>query len=399
MPRLSSLLALAAVPLVLAHSNHQTADLTAEEIANKDAWFSKYGKTGDLSFTGVTSFAHLPHVRCLDEPGQELDVAIIGMPFDSAVSFRPGARFGPFGIRSGSRRQTKIRGYSSVTGINPYQSGYSVIDCGDVPISPFDPSIAIPQVADAYASLLSRKVPNATAFEGLGFAKGLDGELHPRVISLGGDHTIVLPILESLHSVYGPISVIHFDAHIDTWNPKRYMGSLSPQADINHGTFFWHAYEKGFIKPGANIHAGIRTRFSGPEDLQDDVTAGFDLIHTYDLDDMGLEGITRKIKSRVGNGPVYISLDIDVADPSAAPATGTPESGGWSSRELRRIVQSMKGLNIVGMDIVEVAPAYDTNAELTSILAADLVYDFLNVLAGGVDGRQIQEKTAVHEEL
>lgn len=101
MPRLSSLLALAAVPLVLAHGNHQTADLTAEEIANKDAWFSKYGKTGDLSFTGVTSFAHLPHVRCLDEPGQELDVAIIGMPFDSAVSFRPGARFGPFGIRSG----------------------------------------------------------------------------------------------------------------------------------------------------------------------------------------------------------------------------------------------------------------------------------------------------------
>jgi len=221
MTKLSSLLSfLALTPLIV--SAHTTADHnpTDEETsaAASDAWYSKYGQTGDLSFTGVTSFAHLPHIRCLDNPSAELDVAIIGMPFDSAVSFRPGARFGPFGIRSGesragitairlsvrhtntppppcgptgSRRQTKIRGYSSTTGLNPYQSGYSVIDCGDVPISPFDPSIAIPQVQAAYASLLSRKVANASAFQGLGFAEGLDGRLHPRIISLGGDHTIV----------------------------------------------------------------------------------------------------------------------------------------------------------------------------------------------------------------
>jgi len=221
MTKLSSLLSfLALTPLIV--SAHTTADHTPTDEETSatatDAWYSKYGQTGDLSFTGVTSFAHLPHIRCLDNPSAELDVAIIGMPFDSAVSFRPGARFGPFGIRSGesragitairlsvrhtntppppcgptgSRRQTKIRGYSSTTGLNPYQSGYSVIDCGDVPISPFDPSIAIPQVQAAYASLLSRKVANASAFQGLGFAEGLDGRLHPRIISLGGDHTIV----------------------------------------------------------------------------------------------------------------------------------------------------------------------------------------------------------------
>ena len=134
--------------------------------------------------------------------------------------------------------------------------------------------------------------------------------------------------MEAVHETYGPVSVIHFDAHIDTWNPNRYMGQVSLTSNVNHGTFFWAAYEQGFIRPNSSIHAGIRTRFAGPQDLDDDVTAGFDLVHTMDVDDYGVDWIARKIKERIGSNPVVISLDVDVMDPSFVPATGTPESGG-----------------------------------------------------------------------
>ena len=205
--------------------------------------------------------------------------------------------------------------------INPYTSGLDMLDCGDVPVTPFDGASAIRQVKAAYRSALRHPVTNPAEFERLNVQKGLDGKYHPRIVALGGDHTIVLPILDAVHEVYGPVSVIHFDAHIDTWNPNRYVGSVSAQSDINHGTFFWAAYEQGFIKPNSSIHAGIRTRFSGPEDLDDDVTAGFDLIHTMDVDDHGVEWIAEKIKQRIGNGPVVISLDVDVMDPAYMPAS------------------------------------------------------------------------------
>ena len=127
--------------------------------------------------------------------------------------------------------------------------------------------------------------------------------------------------------MYGPLSIIHFDAHIDTWNPTRYYGSISLQSQLNHGTFFWHAHEAGYIKPNSSIHAGIRTRFSGPVDLDDDLTAGFELIHTFDLDDHGLAWIVHKIKSRVGDAPVVISLDVDVMDPAYVPASEHMSNG------------------------------------------------------------------------
>lgn len=204
----------------------------------------------------------------------------------------------------------------------------------------------------------------------------------------------VLPILDAVHDTYGPVSVIHFDAHIDTWNPNRYYGSVSVQAGVNHGTFFWHAYEQGFIKHNASIHAGIRTKFSGPVDLTDDVTAGFDLVHTMDIDEHGVEWIAEKIKARVGDGPVVISLDVDVMDPAYVPATGTPESGGWTTRELRWILYNLMGLNIVACDVVELSPAYDTNAEISAIAAADIVYDFLAMLAIGVKGQDASSASA-----
>ncbi|ORY25446.1 putative arginase [Naematelia encephala] len=357
----------------------------AEAHKTDDPWTTEFGNLPDLAFSGFTTFAHLPGRKCLDHPDSALDIAVLGVPFDSAVSFRPGARFGPYGLRSGSRRQRHERAWGQPLQINPYDSGLDVIDCGDIPVTPFDPATAIRQINAAYRSMLARPVLNSAKMDDLGMQRGLDGEFHPRVVALGGDHTIVLPILDALHSVYGPVSVLHFDAHIDTWNPKRYSGSVSLQSELNHGTFFWHAYENGFIKGNSSIHAGIRTRFSGPEDLDDDITAGFDLIHTFDIDDHGVDWIADKIKARIGSNPVVISLDVDVMDPSYVPATGTPESGGWTSRELRRIIHSLVGLNIVGVDVVELAPAYDTNAEISAIAAADMIFDFMSLLALGVD--------------
>ncbi|KAF8591950.1 Arginase/deacetylase [Ramaria rubella] len=365
--------------LALATFAHQTPLSVAEEL-----YTSKYGPQIDLPFSGPLSFAHLPYTRCLDDPTQPFNIAILGLPFDTAVSYRPGARFGPYAIRSGSRRQRELRGYTMAWASNPYLQGSKILDCGDVPVSPFDNVLAIDMMEAAYTTLLER--PVAPLEEGTSsnspsaqFAK--DGKEHPRIIALGGDHTIVLPILRSLHKVYGPISVIHFDAHLDTWPPFNYPGSQSTQAQITHGTFFWAAAREGLMS-NTSIHAGIRCKLTGLEDIRHDESVGFELITTDDIDDHGIAEIIKRIRTRVGDSPVYLSFDIDVLDPGLAPATGTPEAGGWTMREVKRIIRGLAGLNFVGMDLVEVAPSYD-HAEITGIAAADLVHDFLSMLMAG----------------
>ncbi|KDQ15682.1 hypothetical protein BOTBODRAFT_31566 [Botryobasidium botryosum FD-172 SS1] len=364
-------------------SEFDQAPLTSNNAAN-ELWTSKYGPQLDLPFTGPLSFAHIPYARCLDDTRHEFDIAILGMPFDTSVSYRPGARFGPNGIRSGSRRLRPGNGYSITWRSDPYAHDVKVIDCGDVPVTPFDNLIAVDQMHAAYATLLARNVAERAAGKPelratRAFAK--DGKEHPRIVSLGGDHTIVLPILRALHEVYGPISVIHFDSHIDTWSPLRYFSpGLTPP--ITHGSFFWNAVQEGIIS-NMSIHAGIRSKVEDYGDLERDASSGFALISTDDIDDIGTDGIIQRIRDRVGSGPVYISLDIDVVDPSMAPATGTPEPGGWTTRELNRILRGLAGLNIVGADIVEVAPMYDSNAEITSLAAANIVHEFLSMLQEG----------------
>ncbi|KAI5474247.1 agmatinase [Pseudohyphozyma bogoriensis] len=361
----------------------KAAHIEGHDHTHDDAWSARYGPVGDLSFSGITTFAHLPHHKCLDgiKEGGEFDIAVLGAPFDTSVSFRPGARFGPYGIRSGSRRHAPNRGYSMPWGFNPFQLGTKIVDCGDIPVSPYDNALALEQIQVAYSTLLARKVSS----EGLDVVKGLakDGKEHARIVTLGGDHTILLPILRALKDVYGPISVIHFDAHIDTWNGDTYAGAFSDQSKITHGSFFWKASQEGLITNTSSIHAGIRTRLSDVEDLEHDASVGFQLLTTDDIDEMRPSGIVKAIKERVGNTPVYLSFDIDTIDPSMAPATGTPETGGWTTREVKKILRGLSGpeLNIVGMDVVEVSPAYDTNAELTGLAAADLVQEFLALLS------------------
>jgi agmatinase len=191
--------------------------------------------------------------------------------------------------------------------------------------------------------------------------------------------------------------VIHFDSHLDTWKPKVFGGSPSKVASINHGTYFYHASQEGLLANDSNIHAGIRTTLSGPSDYENDGYCGFEIVEAREIDTIGMNGIIQKIKDRVGTTkPVYLSIDIDTLDPackiiflstralywqtSVAPATGTPETGGWSTRELRTILRGLEGINLIAADIVEVAPAYDTNAEHTTMAAADALYEVMSLM-------------------
>ncbi|KAH9992913.1 agmatinase [Russula vinacea] len=343
--------------------------------------------TADAVFAGITTFAKLPWVQCLTkERNVPFDIAFLGAPFDTGTSYRPGARFGPAGIRAGSRRLTLYGGYNVPLEVNPFLSGLKIVDCGDIPVTPYDNAYAIQQIENGHRELLHRTPFSALPNDSLTGAPlepiSKDGKHHPRVITLGGDHTIVLPLLRSIHSAYGPISVIHFDSHLDTWKPAE-------RAAINHGTYFYWASREGLIANGSSIasippHGAIRTTLSGPADYANDDESGFQRIEAREIDTIGTAGIIEKIRKTVGDKPVYLSIDIDSIDPAFAPATGTPETGGWSTRE-------PGGLHIVSADIVEVAPAYDTNAELTTMAAADVLFEVLSVMAKTPLGKVAKE--------
>ncbi|KAJ7247650.1 arginase family-domain-containing protein [Mycena haematopus] len=342
-----------------------------------EPWTSQFGAQIDLGYTGPLSFSHLPYSRCLDDGAARFDIGLLGMPFDTTTSFRPGARFGPFAIRSGSRRQGTDRGTLAWGGTSPGELGAALLDCGDVPVSAMDNAKAIAQMEAAYSTLLGRPVHGGTtaAYKPSTAAFALDKVEHPRVVTLGGDHTIVLPILRALNKVYGPVSVIHFDAHLDTWAPSP---TAVGQERITHGSFFAIAAEEGLLT-NTSIHAGIRCQMNGIEDIAHDDSVGFQVISTDDIDDYGIRKVIKKIRQRIGDSPVYLSLDIDVVDPGLAPASKIPKICGWTTREVKRILRGLAGLNFIGADIVEVAPAYD-NADITGIAAADIVYDFLAML-------------------
>lgn len=342
--------------------------------------------TADSVFSGITTFAKLPWVQCLGKDRDAtFDIAFIGAPFDTGTSYRPGARFGPAGIRAGSRRLTLYGGYNVPLEVNPFQSGLKVVDCGDIPVTPYDNKYALKQIEEGHKQLLHRRTYTSLGNDTLTGQPltpiSLDGKNHPRVVTLGGDHTIVLPLLRSIYSAYGPISVIHFDSHLDTWKPSVFGGAPSEQAAINHGTYFYWASQEGLIRNGSSIHGAIRTTLSGPADYANDDDSGFQRIEAREIDTIGTGGIIKKIRETVGDRPVYLSIDIDSIDPAFAPATGTPETGGWSTRELRTILRGLDGLFIVSADIVEVAPAYDTNAELTTMAAADVLFEVISVMA------------------
>lgn len=350
----------------------------------------------EWSFTGIGSFAHLKYTKCLTTPSELYDIAIIGVPFDTAVSYRPGPRFGPRAIRQASARQTSFRGYNPRAGINPYQSWATVVDCGDVPITPMDNGIALQQMTEAFAELGKRR-PLSSSMR------------RPKLMTLGGDHSLALPALRALREIYGqPIRVLHFDAHLDTWHPSKYPSAWAP-TPFNHGSMFWLAGTEGLLSnatTGPSVHAGLRTRLSGTDasDHDDDTAQNWVRISADEMDDFGTAGVISRIMETLGTeDPVYLSVDIDVLDPAFAPGTGTPEPGGWTTRELIRVLRGVEGLNVVGADVVEVSPAYQGAGEETALAAAQVVYEVLSSMVKkglGEMGRESEvQGDAVEEDL
>lgn len=333
-------------------------------------------------YAGIATFAHLPLTECFglnpDPKAKkpEFDIAVIGAPFDTGVSYRGGSRFGPSGIREGSRRIGSTASYSSINlGFNPYSDWAKVVDCGDAPMTPFDNRVALNQLYRAHRAIHNHSVPETTD-------KHRYTGKSPRIITLGGDHTITFSALRSVSQVHGPVSVIHFDSHIDTWDPIALGGNISSYANLNHGTFLHFAHEKGYLVADGNMHVGVRAPFirKGKTDLHHDQRCGFDLIMARDIDHIGIKGIAEKIKKRVGSNKVYISIDIDVLDPAYAPGTGTAEPGGYSTREFLSLLDLLLGLDIVGADVVEVAPAYDSAGQITVLAAAQIVDSLLELM-------------------
>jgi len=295
-------------------------------------------------YAGLTTFARLP--RREDVP--RCDVAVLGVPFDSGVTYRPGARFGPSHIRQASRL---LKPYNPQLDVSPF-AGQQVVDAGDVPANPFDIAVAVREIESA-----ARELIDAGA----------------RLVTLGGDHTIAYPLLRAHHRRYGPVALLHFDAHLDTWD--TYF-----DAPMTHGTPFRRAAEEGLFVPGHSAHVGIRGSLYSPNDLVEDAGFGFTVVRCADFVRRSVDDVVGQLRSAIGDRPLYVSIDVDVLDPAHAPATGTPEAGGMTSRELLEILRGLDGANLVGADIVEVSPAYD-HAEITGVVAANLAYELISLLA------------------
>jgi agmatinase len=295
-------------------------------------------------FAGPATFARLPR---LDEVSAA-DIVIAGVPFDSGVTYRPGARFGPAHVRTSSKL---LRPYNPAAGIAPF-ARLQVADAGDIAVNPFDITNAIDQVEAAAGRLTAGGA---------------------RLLTIGGDHTIALPLLRVARRQHGPVAVLHFDAHLDTWD--TYFG-----ASYTHGTPFRRAADEGLIDREHSVHVGIRGPLYAASDLTDDSVLGFQVISCPEVESLGIAQLIERMHARLGGRPVYVSLDIDVLDPAHAPGTGTPEAGGLSARELLAALRSLAAVSLVGADIVEVAPAYD-HAEITGIAAAHAGYELLSAMA------------------
>ncbi|WP_437723504.1 agmatinase [Sorangium sp. So ce861] len=296
-------------------------------------------------FAGITSFMRRPVTRDL----AGVDVAVVGIPFDGGTSYRSGARFGPRRIREASAMLWG--GYNSALAVKPLDV-LKVVDYGDVNVIP--PSIAETMV-------------NIEAEVGAILSAGA------AVLALGGDHSVTLPLLRAHARKPGPLGVVHFDAHPDTWNREF------NEQPYSHGTPFRRAIEEGILDPSRYVQVGLRGPTSGAGDWQWARDRGARAITMEDVAELGLPAVLRTMRE-VLRGPVYVSLDIDAADPAFAPGTGTPEVGGFSSRELLQLVRGLRGVDLVGCDLVEVCPPYD-HGDITAILAANLAFELLSLLA------------------
>jgi agmatinase len=306
-------------------------------------------------YAGVRTFARLPHVVL---PHEDVDAAVLGVPFDTATSFRPGARFGPEAVRAAS---ALLRPYHPALGVDVFGT-LSVVDGGDLDVTPGNALRTVEQIDEALRPVL-------------------EAGIVPVVV--GGDHSIVLGELRAHAAVHGPVAVVLLDAHADTWD--EYYGER-----YFHGTPFRRAVEEGLVAPERSLMAGMRGPLYGPEDLDVPRDMGFEVLVGEQLRALSPQEYGARVRARVGDGPVYLSFDIDVLDPAYAPGTGTPEVAGLLPHEALGFLRALAGLSFTGFDVVEVSPPYDGPGQVTALNAAAVAYDMLALTAiarGGRDPR------------
>ena len=300
---------------------------------------SPYGTVkGSPSYAGALSFMRRPYSRDL----QGADVAVVGIPLDTATTHRPGARFGPRAIRAASSGIAWERPWP--WDFDPFDR-LAVIDYGDCEFDPGRPETIVPFVTGYFATLVDAGVVPLT---------------------LGGDHFVSYPVLKALAQRHGPLSLIHFDAHSDTWGEE--------QQRLDHGTMFYHAVKQGLVDDRRSVQIGLRTTNDEP--------LGFNILDARRVQRDGPEAIAAEARRIVGDRKVYLTFDIDCLDPSCAPGTGTPVCGGLTTFQALEIIRGLAGIQLVGMDVVEVAPAYDVG-EITALAGATLAAEMLCLHAVG----------------
>jgi agmatinase len=296
-------------------------------------------------FAGIRTFMRTPHVTEL----AGVDAVVYGIPFDTATSYRTGPRFGPEAIRSASGL---LRPYNPALEVNVVDR-LSIVDYGDVPVSPGDTERTYGQIEEALAPIVA-----AGAFP----------------VALGGDHSITLAELRALARAHGPLALVQLDSHGDVW--EAYFGQR-----YFHGTTFKRAVEEGLLEPRASVQAGMRGSLYGAEDIAAARDLGFTVLSTDELRALGPSAYGELVRSTAGDRPVFVSFDVDFLDPAFAPGTGTPEVGGFSTAEALAFVRALRGLNLAGCDVVEVSPPYDGPGMVTALAAATIAYELLSLRA------------------
>ena len=298
---------------------------------------SLYGTAAEPTYAGITSFMRRRYTRDLTG----VDLAISGVPFDTSTTNRPGSRFGPRAIRAASIQSAWARHF-------PWEfDPFDLLACVDYGDCYFDHGTPqdTPALIEAHATRIL--------------------EAGSALLTLGGDHFISYPLLKAHARKHGTLALIHFDAHSDTWPDEE-------GKRIDHGTMFYHAAREGLVDPACSVQVGLRT-------TNDDVM-GFQVLDAREVHRSTPEQIAERIRARVGEHPVYLTFDIDCLDPAFAPGTGTPVCGGLSSHQALEILRGLRGINLVGMDVVEVAPPYD-NAEVTALAGATLAMEMICLYA------------------
>ena len=294
------------------------------------------GSSHEATYAGALSFAR----RCYSRELAGVDVVVSGVPYDCAVTNRPGCRLGPRAIRAASVQLAELLSFPY--GFDPFDA-LSVIDFGDCEVNPHNPDSVVATITEHAAAIIRQDV---------------------RMLTFGGDHFISYPLLKAHAEKYGPIALVQFDAHCDTWEDDN--------SSIDHGTMFSRAVNEGLIDVSRSTQVGLRT--------YNDTDCGFEILTAPWIHRHGIDRAIEIVTERAGDAPVYISFDIDGLDPAFAPGTGTPVAGGLASWQAMEFIRGLHGLNHIGMDIVEVSPPYD-HAEITALAAATVGYEWLGLLA------------------